>query len=241
MGNHLRIILLLAVGASVGCEVDLTTTPELMHPYAATGLVAEPMPDWVRLGVTRYGETEYERIDKENAPPVVHDAGRPTLKKSLGIWVDDQLNNQSRHLFNTDKQQWINAVIDRKHNVFTEFESPLVNVDSTLAPGESVTVETRAIVRDLDDRDRIKDRGDCTSTLTYDGSQKLNTPAGTFKCYRFTSEYSAKFRLAKVTNTAVAWYADEVGLVAKVYNERITAVFVPLTKSYAIVLSKPPQ
>lgn len=224
-----------------GCAkpLDLASTPPQLHPFAASELSAAPIPRGVDLIALRQGERVYQRVDETGAPPVVH-AVTPSTDAPPRMWIEDRLNRQQRQVDTADGRLALHTVIDDKFDAHSTFAEPLINLDPALSPGESITVATQVRVRSQADLSKEKDRGESTNTVTYDGRQRLNTPAGEFDCYRFTSEYRGKFDLASVTSRTIAWYADGVGLVAQVYSERLVMLVLPVNKRYAIVLSDYP-
>lgn len=135
----------------------------------------------------------------------------------------------------------VGAIEDERHNALTRYRTELPLIPADPERGEPIVTESKMVIYHLNDRDRVKDRGECTQKLVYHGPQRVTTPAGRFVAHRFSVVYRADLSLAQVKNTSRSWYAPGRGLIAQYADERISAFLLNEKTKRRMVLQEPDQ
>ena len=97
---------------------------------------------------------------------------------------------------------------------------------TSLKPGESRSFRQKVSVNYLDDPTRRDWGGRLNATYTYVGTYQLTLPAGTFDAILIRFAYRGKVGPADVVYTAWYFFARDVGLVAMVNLEDVSAVWI---------------
>lgn len=115
------------------------------------------------------------------------------------------------------------AVKDLEHNVVTRYHPPIPVIPARIEPGQTRRYTTKLTVHPLDNPDSISHRGSGVFTITYEARQKISTPAGDFRAYRFHSTWVADLGIAEIDREDWRWYVPGVGLVAAKLEEHVQA------------------
>lgn len=136
-----------------------------------------------------------------------------------------------------DDGSWITArAEDLSHSATTQYDPPIAVLPAALDPNQPTTIRAAVRVVSRDDPAMQMDRGTCEQTIRYEAVQRLRTPAGTFDCHRLRVDYTADLNLAKVHQQSWRFLSPDVGLVAEVSNEQVTALLLGWTTQRTMVL-----
>ena len=108
--------------------------------------------------------------------------------------------------------------------VFTTPANPFVL--ASIKPGESRSFKQKVSVNYLDDPTKRDWGGRLNATYTYVGSYEVTVPAGTFDTILIRFAYRGKVGPADVVYTAWYFFAKEIGLVAMVNLEDVSAFWI---------------
>src|SRR5262245_21597474 len=120
----------------------------------------------------------------------------------------------------------MSAVSDTDEGVVGVSTPPNPFVLTGLEPGESRTFSQTVAVNYLDDPTRRDWGGRLNETYTYVGSYRLMVPAGAYDSILIRFAYQGKVGPADVTYTAWYFFARDVGLVAMVTLEDVSAFWI---------------
>jgi hypothetical protein len=95
-----------------------------------------------------------------------------------------------------------------------------------MKPGESRSFRQKVSVNYLDDPTKRDWGGNLKATYTYVGTYKVTVPAGTFNAILIRFGYRGKVGPANVVYTAWYFFARDVGLIAMVNQEDVTAFLI---------------
>lgn len=180
------------------------------------------------------------RVVVRDAPPDCHCAGRTWWVREYdgdaaafamaGVKPTMPALTEARMIIDPSGYVAIAERIDREEKVEVVFTPALVVLPNNL-PGASVggagakyEQELTMTVHPLGDRSRVKASGKARSTISYQGDEKLSTPAGAFSARKIVSTLSADLAPARVNNQNELWMVDGLGIVAERNQER-TLVF----------------
>ncbi|MFP8876418.1 MAG: hypothetical protein VCB99_05805, partial [Myxococcota bacterium] len=71
---------------------------------------------------------------------------------------------------------------------------------------------------------KVEYQGQLDYTITYVGAYRVETPAGSFDARLLVHEYEMKIGPAKAHYRSYGFYVDDVGMVAEVSKEKVTAL-----------------
>ena len=114
--------------------------------------------------------------------------------------------------------------VDEGVIVLTTPANPFVSTG--MKPGESRSFRQKVSVNYLDDPTKRDWGGKLNATYTYLGTYNVTVPAGTFKAILIRFAYRGKVGPADVVYTAWYFFARDVGLVAMVNLEDVSAFWI---------------
>src|SRR5262249_40217078 len=120
----------------------------------------------------------------------------------------------------------MSAVADSDEGVVAVTTPPNPFVLSGMQPGESRSFSQTIAVNYLDDPTRRDWGGHLDATYTYVGTYRVSVPAGAFDAILIRFAYQGKVGPADVTYTAWYFFARDVGLVAMVNLEDVSAFWI---------------
>lgn len=118
---------------------------------------------------------------------------------------------------------FIEAAIDRKEGVRTEFQPAKPLLPKGLLPGQSVTGVTKVRVLDLDHPDKVRHSGELNLTLTHLGSFHAVVPFGGYDTVLLRLESRGKIGPAEIIHRQYYSFAEDTGLLAFLESRRISA------------------
>src|SRR6266851_2773861 len=118
------------------------------------------------------------------------------------------------------------AVSDVDEGVFVVTTPANPFVVTGMKPGESRSFSQKVSVNYLDDPTRRDWGGKLNATYTFVGTYSVTVPAGTFKAILIRFAYRGKVGPADVVYTAWYFFARDVGLVAMVNLEDVSAFWI---------------
>ncbi|HVN91266.1 MAG TPA: hypothetical protein VMT61_15750 [Candidatus Binataceae bacterium] len=92
-----------------------------------------------------------------------------------------------------------------------------------MKPGESRSFSQQVAVNYLDNPSQQDYSGSLTGTYTYLGTFQVTVPAGTFPAVLFRAKSQGKVGPANTVDTTYTFFAPQVGLVAMIMQEDVTA------------------
>lgn len=139
--------------------------------------------------------------------------------------------------------------INHEEDVEVVFDPPLVVLPATLAPGEAFEQKLSMRVYPMGDRSLARAAGPVTSTVTYEGVERISIPAGEFEAAKVLAVFEARLSLAHVRNTTEEWLAVGSsagvdtggtpvprGITLAERRTEVTRVLLPSTKERLLVL-----
>ncbi|MGO9268351.1 MAG: hypothetical protein ACLQBA_26280 [Candidatus Binataceae bacterium] len=96
-------------------------------------------------------------------------------------------------------------------------------VPKGMQPGETRSFSQQVSVNYLDDPSDQDYSGSLSGTYTYIGTYQVTVPAGTFPAILFRAKTEGKVGPAHTSDTAYSFFAPNVGLVAMIMQEDVTA------------------
>lgn len=118
------------------------------------------------------------------------------------------------------------AVSDVDEGVFVVTTPPNPFVLTGMRPGESRSYRQKVSVNYLDDPTRRDWGGKLNAVYTYIGTYSVTVPAGTFDAILIRFAYRGKVGPADVVYTAWYFFARDVGLIAMVNLEDVSAFWI---------------
>lgn len=101
---------------------------------------------------------------------------------------------------------------------------PGLVLEPRMAVGESKRVKTSLATHRGGRSGKVEYRGQLDYTTTYVGAYRVETPAGIFDARLLAHEYEMKIGPAKAHYRSYGFYVDDVGMVAEVSKEKVTAL-----------------
>ena len=101
---------------------------------------------------------------------------------------------------------------------------PGLVLEPRMAVGESKRVKTSLSTHRGGGSGKVEYRGQLDYTTTYVGAYRVETPAGIFDARLLAHEYKMKIGPAKAHYRSYGFYVDDVGMVAEVSKEKVTAL-----------------
>jgi hypothetical protein len=95
-----------------------------------------------------------------------------------------------------------------------------------LKPGDSRNASIAVEVSDLSDPEVVSHNGTLEVTYSYLGAYKVMTPAGAYDAALIRWTYKGRVGPAKVVNTQYRFFAENVGMVASVEKQDISALLI---------------
>jgi len=130
---------------------------------------------------------------------------------------------------------------DAASDRIVEYRPGLV-LDPGMEVGQSKTVRSELRTRKRGRPDEVEYDGEVEYTTRYLGAYRVETPAGSFVARLLEHEYDMEIGPAEARNKSYVFYADDVGNVAEVSREKVSALFVyNRSKLMARVLAKAPS
>jgi hypothetical protein len=96
-------------------------------------------------------------------------------------------------------------------------------VPKGMQPGETRSFSQQVSVNYLDDPGDQRYSGSLSGTYTYLGTYQVTVPAGSFPAILFRAKSEGKVGPAHTSDTAYSFFAQNVGLVAMITQEDVTA------------------
>jgi hypothetical protein len=110
-----------------------------------------------------------------------------------------------------------------------------------LAPGESRQFSIDVKVYDLRDPDHLEHSGNVDLTYSYLGVYKITVPAGSYSAALIKWSYEGRVWLANIEDTQYRFVTPDVGIVASIDKEDISALLIYQDHSKTgLVLQKGP-
>jgi hypothetical protein len=110
-----------------------------------------------------------------------------------------------------------------------------------LAPGESRQFSIDVKVYDLSDPNHLEHTGNVDLTYSYLGEHKVTVPAGSYSAALIKWSYKGKVWLANIEDTQYRFVTPDVGVVASIDKEDISALLIYQDHSKTgLVLQKAP-
>jgi len=116
-------------------------------------------------------------------------------------------------------------------NVYTTYDPPLVIMPAALGADETFRQEIKLLVHPLDDRDRVRNRGDGVQEISLKARQRVHAPGRTFDSVRVYAKFTTDVSAAKVVSETETWLSledDELqGPIAERYREVVKVLGLP--------------
>ena len=120
---------------------------------------------------------------------------------------------------------------------------PGLVLDPGMQAGQSKTVKSRLTTHKASRLEEIEYEGELEYTTHYIGAYRVRTPAGEFDARLLEHRYTMKIGPAKASYQSYGFYADDVGNIAEVSDESVSALLVYRRSSSAarVLLTAPPN
>jgi len=120
---------------------------------------------------------------------------------------------------------------------------PGLVLETGMSVGESKTVKSRVATHKLQRPEEVEFEGQLEYTTRYIGAYRVTTPAGEFDARLLEHRYAMTIGPAKANYHSYGFYADDVGNVAEVSEESVSALLVyrHSSNSARVLLSAPPR
>lgn len=119
---------------------------------------------------------------------------------------------------------------------------PGLVLEPRMRVGESKRVQTQLSTHRGSASAKVEYRGKLDYTITYVGAYRLTTPAGVYDARLLHHEYEMSIGPATARYRSYGFYAEDVGMVAEVSEEKITALLLyRRSDRSARVLAEPPD
>ncbi|HVZ94247.1 MAG TPA: hypothetical protein VG797_07030 [Phycisphaerales bacterium] len=203
-----------------------------------------PLPPDVELAPLKQSNTAERRLfiqEGKNAGATIietwkKEGDRYTLSRRL------ESSNEpiEEHTFALDKQKGlvVESSIDYVHGVKVEFSPKLVAAPAAgLAPGIAFKQSPAIRLPTIKNPSKIRERGTSVREVTYLGDQTVRFRGVTWEAHHCREVVTNDLKSAKATRTTDRWIVDGVGLVAERYEEKVTALGLPIESTVrALVL-----
>jgi len=117
--------------------------------------------------------------------------------------------------------------VDR--SVITEYDPPMLQFPTSLAPGERAATRMQLVIRSIDHPERVQHRGAAVNTVELVGLQQVHTGVGVFEATHIRATFSGTFGMARVARVTDMWIAPHRGVVAQRVHERVTVLGAPIS------------
>lgn len=118
----------------------------------------------------------------------------------------------------------IGASTDNSEGVIVEFDPKMLALPAELAPSKGFEQESKMRLPRIDDPKRVREKGSGEKSLELVGAQSVRTSAGTFECMHVREVFTSDLSMATAVRTTDHWFAPEVGLIARRWEEKVTAM-----------------
>lgn len=118
----------------------------------------------------------------------------------------------------------ITASTDNSEGVIVEFEPHMLALPAELAPSKNFEQESKMRLPLIENPKKTREHGSGTKTLELVGMQTVRSRAGTFECAHVREVFTSDLSMAKAVRTTDHWYAPGVGLIARRWEEKVTAL-----------------
>lgn len=247
----MRIGATLLVGAALAAASDAPVVPlpadlrDALSPLGAgvvgQALPAAPIENPARLFHLTPGRWTYRVVagaNKGQTQTVQIERIDPTDRGADWRLVDGAGIQELRE---TTTQEVVKVAQEDTDSDRTIVYRPGLVLDPRMAAGEPKTVKARLATYEQGRLDRVEYEGSLEYTTRYVGAYRVTVPAGSFDARLLEHAYEMKIGPATAQHRSFVFYADEVGRVAEVSREKVSALIVYNRSSLtARVLVAPP-
>lgn len=226
-------LLLLASAAAQAQGVVLPLPAEDQQRIAAQlgpGVVGHALPSMLIANVSTYFPLENRsliyriasgpRAGNSESSEIAR-ARRPGGKLAWRFTLSPSLTGFIAHT--TDGDLVMPAVSDPGEGVVVITTPANPFLPKGMRPGETRSFSQQVSVNYLDNPTDQDYSGSLNGTYTYIGTYQVTVPAGTFAAILFRTRSEGKVGPARTTDTAYSFFAPNVGLVAMIMQEDVTA------------------
>lgn len=125
---------------------------------------------------------------------------------------------------NTQGAAQIMASIDNAEDVIVEFDPHMLAMPGELVQATQFSQKSKMRLPLIENPERTREKGRGTKTLELVGMQTVRSRAGAFECAHVREVFTSDLSLATAVRTTDHWYAPGVGLIARRWEEKVTAL-----------------
>ena len=163
------------------------------------------------------GKSAGSTVERSRKPTSAHHA----------TWEADQGDGDIHFLVRTDDGGVALAAVEaNRDKALSLFDPPLGVSPAELHPGETFERKARMKVTDLDDEQKIQQRGTATRRLEHLGSVQVSTSAGSRIVQVLRMEFRADLDLAKATTETFLYVVPGEGVIALKSREVVKAALI---------------
>jgi hypothetical protein len=112
--------------------------------------------------------------------------------------------------------------VNRAEGVIVDFVPPLIAYPAHLKAGEALEQKLRMIVHPLNDSTKVRNEGEATQTVRFEGRERIETPLGPQDAVKVKATLEADLGGPRVMNETQEWLVPSLGVVAVKQMERTT-------------------
>lgn len=207
-------------------------------------LPARPIDDPARLRHLAPGTLTYRIVAGANRGQVQTVRVEPVADDGEGsAWRLVTDNDEIQQLRVTTHHEVIKlSQTDKQSDRIIQYRPALV-LEPGMRPGESKTASAELVTRKASDPNEVEYKGHLDYTTRYIGAYRLTTPAGSFDTRLLEHRYTMKIGPAKARYESFGFYADDLGNVAEVADESVSALLLyrRSSSSARLLLSASPE
>lgn len=234
----------LAEPAAIPLHADARAALEPLGDVVEAALPAPPIDDPARLRHLAAGTLTYRIVAGANRGQVqtvrVEPVAGDSDEAAWRVVTDDEEIQQLR--VTTDHEVIKLSQTDKQSDRIVTYRPGLV-LEPGMRAGESKTASVELVTRKAGRPGKIEYEGSLEYTTRYMGAYRVKTPAGRFDSRLLQHRYTMKIGPATAHYESYGFYADDVGNVAEVSEESISALLVYRRTSTAarVLLSAPAE
>jgi hypothetical protein len=118
----------------------------------------------------------------------------------------------------------ITASTDNAEGVIVEFDPDMLALPAELAMSKTFDQESKMRLPLFENPKKTREHGRGEKTLELLGMQSVRSRAGVFQCAHVREVFTSDLSMATAVRTTDHWYAPGVGLIARRWEEKVTAL-----------------